>query len=123
MLIGTPFIHHQWGSLTDMGTPPTSEKVATYLLEPLDFGDLRNGHNPSQLPLPNQIFRILPLCIEPTQGCQKCDRLHRDARWIGGLSHQSSNLSHLCNLLQKVVIHACSDTGFDWDEVVNYLTN
>ena len=41
-----------------------------------------------------------------------CDRLHRDARWIGGLSHQSSDLSHLCNLLQRVVIHALLNTGF-----------
>ena len=55
-------------------------KVVTYLLEPLDFGNLRDGHNLSQLPLPNHFFRILPLCIKPTQGCQKCDRLHRDGR-------------------------------------------
>ena len=37
--------------------------------------------------------------------------VHRYAGWIGGLSHQSSNLSHLCNLLQKVVIRALSDTN------------
>ena len=80
MLIGTLFECHQWGSLTDVGTPPTWEKVVTYLLEPLDFGYLRDGHDPSQLLLPNQIFRILPLYIKPTQGHQKCDRFHRDAR-------------------------------------------
>ena len=80
MLIGTLFICHQWGSLTDMGTPPTWEKVVTYLLEPPDFVNLRDSHDPSQLLLPNQIFRILPLHIEPTQGCQKCNRSHRDAR-------------------------------------------
>ena len=122
-LIGTPFICHQWGSLADVWMPPTWEKVVTYLLKPLDFGNLRDGHNLSQLLLPNQIFRILPLCIKPTQECQKCDKLHRDARWIGGLSHQSSNLSHLCNLLQKVVIWACSNTGFEGIKVVNYLAN
>ena len=80
MVIGTPFICHQWGPLTDMGMPPTWEKVVTYLLKPLDFGNLRDGHELSQLPLPNQIIRNLPLYIEPTQGCQKCDRSHRDAR-------------------------------------------
>ena len=123
MLIGTLFICHQWGSLAGMGMPPTWEKVVTYLLKPLDFGNLRDGHNPSQLLLPNPIFRILPLCIESTQGCQKCDRSHRDARWIGGLSQQSSNLSCLCNPLWKVVICACSDTRFKGIKVVNYLAN
>ena len=52
-----------------------------------------------------------------------CDRVHRYARWIGGLSHQSSNLSCLCNLLQKVVIHASLDTRFKAMQVVTYLTN
>ena len=41
-----------------------------------------------------------------------CDRVHRHARWIGGLSHQSNNLSCLCNLLQNVVNHALLDTRF-----------
>ena len=100
------------GSLVTMGMLPTWEKVVTYLLEPPDFGNLRDGCKLSQLPLLNQTFRILPICFEPTQGHQKCDRVHRDSMWIGGLSHQSSNLSHLCNLLQKVVICACSDTRF-----------
>ena len=106
-----------------MGMPPTWEKVVTYLLEPPDFGNLGNGHNLLQLLLPNQIFRILPLCIKPTQGCQKCDRMHRDAKWIGGLSNQSSNLSCLCNLQQKSVIHACSDTVFEGIQIVNYLVS
>ena len=47
----------------------------------------------------------------------------RYARWIGGLSHQSSNLSHLPNPLQKVVICALIDTRFKRIQVVNYLTN
>ena len=74
------------GSLTDMGMLLTWEKVVPYLPKPLDIGNLRDGHEPSQLLLPNQTFRILPLCFKPTQGCQKCDRSHRDARWIGGLT-------------------------------------
>ena len=66
-----------------------------------------------------------PLCVhwEPTQGCQKCDRAHMDARSIGGLSHQSSDLSHLCNLLWKVVICAFLDTGFKGMQVVTYPAN
>ena len=49
-----------------------------------------------------------------------CDRSHSDARWIGGLSHQSGNLSHLHNLLQKVVICPCSNTRFEQIKVENY---
>ena len=108
------------GSLASMGMLLTWEKVVTYFPKPLDFGNLRDSHKPSQLLLLNQTFRILPLCIKPTQGHQKCDRLHRDARWIGGLSHQSSNLFLLHYSLQKVVVHACSNTRFEWHKVVNY---
>ena len=106
-----------------MGKLLTWEKVVTYLPKPLDFGNLRDGHKLSQLLVPNQTYRILPLCFECTQGSQKCDRLHRDARWIGGLSHQSSNLSQLCYSLQKVVVHACSNTRFEQHNVVNYPAN
>ena len=52
-----------------------------------------------------------------------CDRVHRYARWNGRLSHQSSNLSHPCNLLQKIVIHALLNTRFKGMQVVTYLTN
>ena len=47
------------------------------------------------------------------------DQAHRDARWIGGLSHQSSDLSCICNLLQMVVICTFSDTGFEGIQVTN----
>ena len=45
------------------------------------------------------------------------------ARWISGLSHKSSDLSCLCNLLKKVVIHVLLDTRFKGIQVVNYPTN
>ena len=48
--------------------------------------------------------------------------MHRYARWIGELSHQSSNLSHLSNPLQKVVICALLNTRFKGIQVVTYLT-
>ena len=73
-------------SLAGVGTLWTWEKVVTNLPKPLDLANLRDGHEPSQLPLLNQTFRILPLCFQPTQGCKKCDRMHLDARWIGGLT-------------------------------------
>ena len=49
------------GSLASMGMFPTWEKVVTYLLKLPDFGNLRDGHELSQLLLLNQTFRILPL--------------------------------------------------------------
>ena len=123
MMFGTPFIHHQWGSLSNMWTPPTWEKGSHLPPQTTRLGNLRDGCNPSQLPLLNQIFRILLLCVKPNQGCQKCDQTHRDARWIGGYSHQSSNLSQLHNLLQKVLIPALPNTGFERMQEVSYPTN
>ena len=79
-LFGTLFIHHKWGSLSDVGMPPTQEKGSHLPTETTKLGNLRDGHDPSQLPLLKQIFWILLLCVGPTQGCQKCDRAHRDAR-------------------------------------------
>ena len=52
-----------------------------------------------------------------------CDRVHRYARWIDRLLHQSSDLSCPCNVLQKVLIHASLDTGFKGMQVVTYPTN
>ena len=37
--------------------------------------------------------------------------------------HQSSDLSHQCNSLWKVVIHAFSNTRFKGMQIVNYLAN
>ena len=68
------------------------EKVVTYLLKPPDFGNLRDGHKPSQLPLPNQIFRILPLCLSPA----------RDARNVTG---HTGMLGELVGSHTKVVIY------------------
>ena len=113
MLIGTLFRMPPTGiPHRHVGTPPTWERVVTYLLKLLDFGNLRDGSQSITAPmLPNQIFRILPLCIEPT---------HRDARNVTGhtgmldefMGSQTKVAIYpcLCNLLQKVMIHACSDT-------------
>ena len=49
--------------------------------------------------------------------------MNRYARWIGGISHQSIDLSCLHNLLQKVVICALLDTRFKGIQVVAYSAN
>ena len=62
-------------------------------------------------------------CNVTSASANICDRVHRYARWIGRLSHQSSDLSCPCNLLWKVVIHALLDTRFKVMQVVTYPTN
>ena len=43
MLFGTPFIHHQWNSLSDVGMPPTWEKGSHLPPGTMKFGKLRDG--------------------------------------------------------------------------------
>ena len=45
MLFGTPFIHHQQGSLSDVGTPPTWEKGSHLPPGTTKLGNLRDGHD------------------------------------------------------------------------------
>ena len=120
MLFGTPFIHHQWGSLSDVGTPPSWEKGSHLPPGTTKLGKLKDGCNstaaPTAKPDPGS-FSLLGRCwsVEPTQGCQKCDSsvgVHRYTRWTGRLSHQTSNLSHPCNPLPK----GC-DPCFAWYQV------
>ena len=103
MLFGTPFIHHQWGSLLDVGMPPTWEKGSDLPPGTTKLGNLRDGPHSVTSPTAEPDLGFFSSVLrEPTQGCQKCDRgLHRYTRWIGSLSHQTSNLSHPCNLLPK----------------------
>ena len=106
-----------WGCL------PLGRKVVT---ETTKLGNLRNSCDPSQLPLVNQtsgFFSSVSMrdhlgMPEMWQGL-----VHRYARWICWLSHQSSDLSHLCNSLQKVVICALLDTRLKGMQVVAYPTN
>ena len=50
MLFGTPFICHQWDSLSDMGTPPTWEKGSQLPPETTKLGNLRDGCNSTTVP-------------------------------------------------------------------------
>ena len=77
-LFGTPFIHHQWGSLSDMGMPLTWEKGSHLPPGTTKLGNLRDGCDSATAPnaKPDLGFssRIGGCCsVEPTQGCQKCD--------------------------------------------------
>ena len=73
-LFGTPFIYHQWGSLSDVGMPPAWEKGSHLPPGTTKLGNLRDSCDLSQLPLLSQIFGFLLLCVDPTQGHKKCDR-------------------------------------------------
>ena len=69
------------------------------------------------------IYIYICVCVCVCVCVYTCDRVQRDARWIGGLSHKSSDLANLCNLLQKVVLSAFSNTGFEGMQIVNYPAN
>ena len=110
-----------------MGMSPTWEKGGHLPPGTTKLGNLRDGcritHSSHcwtrSLGLFSSMHWAHPGMPEMWQGC-----VHRYARWIGGLSHQSSNLSCLCNpLLQKVVIHALLDTRFKGIQVVTYPIN
>ena len=53
----------QWGSLSDIGMPPTWVKGIHLPPGTTKLGNLRDGHDLSQFPLSNQILRILLLCV------------------------------------------------------------
>ena len=55
MLFGTPFVCHQWGSLSDVGMPPTWEKGSHLPPRTTKLGKLRDGHNSATAPTVNQI--------------------------------------------------------------------
>ena len=50
MLFGTPFICHQWGSLSDVGMPPTWEKGSHLPPGITKLGKLRDGRDSATAP-------------------------------------------------------------------------
>ena len=67
------------GSFTNMGIPPTREKGSHLPPRTTKCCNLRNGHDsitaPSAKPDPGFSSWYEGCCyVEPTQGCQKCDR-------------------------------------------------
>ena len=120
-LFGTLFICHQWGTLSDVGMPPTWEKGSHLPPGTTKLGNLRDSRDSVTAPKakPDLGFSssMLRECwsVEHTQGCQKCDRVHRYTRWIGRLSHQTSDLSHPCNLLPKGCDPCCAQNWVQGD--------
>ena len=120
MLFGTLFIHHQWGSFSDVGMPPTWEKGSHLTPGTTKLGKLRDGHYSTAAPTAKPDLgssSLLGGCwsLVPTQGCQKCDSsmgVHRYTRCTGRLSHQTSNLSCPSNPL----LEGC-DPCFPWYQV------
>ena len=50
MLVGTPFVCHQWGALSEVGMPPTWEKGSHLPPRITKLGKLRNGHDSTTAP-------------------------------------------------------------------------
>ena len=103
MLFGTPFICHQQGSLSDVGMPPTWERGRHLPPETTKLGNLRDSHHSTTAPTakPDLGFSFMLgecLSVEPTQGCQKCDR------WCKGTLDESVG-SHT-----KLVIYPTSQS-------------
>ena len=55
MLQGNPFIHHQWGSFTNVGMPLAREKGNHLPTRTTKLCNLRNGRNSITAPTVNQI--------------------------------------------------------------------
>ena len=49
-LFGTQFVHHQWGSLSDVGMPPTWEKGSHLPPRTTKLGKLRDSHDSATAP-------------------------------------------------------------------------
>ena len=54
-LFSTPFVCHQWGSLSDMGMPPTREKGSHLPPRTTKLTKLRDGHDSATAPTADQI--------------------------------------------------------------------
>ena len=109
-LFRNPFIHHQWGSLADVGMPPTWEKGSHLPPRTTKLCNLRNGCDSITAPLLNQIWdSLLSKNGAEVQSPPRDARnltgphwgWHRYIRQTGRLSHQTSDLSWPHNLLPK----------------------
>ena len=106
-----------------LGSQPLSKLTRGLAYSPTqpETGKKVKGSPSCEFPSWTQIHSSHP--VTPV-GCPCVyDRSHRDARWIGGLTHQSNNLSHLCYSLQKVLVCACSNTRLEQHKMVNYPAN
>ena len=127
---GTLFICHQWGSLSDVGMPPTWEKGSHVPPGTTKLGNLRDSGNSATAPTakPDLGFSSSMLgeywSVEPTQGCQKCDRCCTGT--LDGLVGSHTRLviyPALTICCRRVVICASLDTGFKGMQVVTCPAN
>ena len=93
---------------SQMGMPPTWEKDSHLPVGTTKLGNLRDGCKSATAPTAKPDLGFPPLCWEsaevlgpPRDARNVTGVLHRYTRWTGRLSHQTSNLSHPCNLLVK----------------------
>ena len=121
MLFGTPFICHQWGSLSDVGMPPTWEKGSHLPSRTTKLGNLRDSCNSATASTarPDLGFSYwLGGCwnVDPTQGCQKCDRSTGDGKGtldeLAGSHTRLAIYPTLTICYQRVVICASLNTRF-----------
>ena len=130
MLFGIPFICHQQGSLSDVGMPPTWEKGSHLPPGTAKLGNLRDGHDsataPTAKPDPGFSSMLGGCCsVEPTQGCQKCDRLGCTGT-LDGLVGSHTRLAiypALAIHCQRDVICSLLNTRFKGMQVVTYPAN
>ena len=130
-LLGTPFICHQWGSLSDMGTPPTWEKGSPLPPGTTKLHKLRDSHDSDTAPTakPDLGFSSLlesarvwnpPRDTRNVMGTQGCTGT------LDGLVGSHTRLAiypTLAICYPRVVIHALLDTAFKGMQVVTYPTN
>ena len=110
------------GSFTNVGMPPTREKGSHLPPRTTKHCNLRNSHNsitaPSAKPDPGfSSWYKGCCCVEPTQGCQKCDRSTfsgvAQVHWINRYTHTMLVIYPACAIRYRwVVICALLNTRF-----------
>ena len=121
-LFGTPFVCHQWNSLSDVGMPPTWEKGSHLPPRTTKYGKLIDSCNSTTAPtaIPNLGSSSQQegcWSVEPTQGCQKCDSSTSGVGTgtLDGLGGSHTRLviyPALAICYWRVMIHASLDTRF-----------
>ena len=91
MLFGTPFICHQWGSLSDVGMPPTWEKGSHLPPGTTKLGNLRDSRDSVTAPTAKPDLGFFSVFSPP-----------RDARNVTGCT---CTLDELVGFHTKVVIY------------------
>ena len=122
-LFGTPFICHQLGSLSDMGTPPTWEKGSHLPPGTTKAGNLRDSCYSVTAPTTKPDLGFFSSMLSPLKDARNVTGCTGMLDELVGPHTKPRNLSHPHNLLWKAVIHASLDTRFKGMQVMTYPTN